>query len=142
MIRKKGFFLQVEGASIDKRAHAADPCGQIGETIAFDDAIRSGLEFARANSDTLVIVTADHAHVSQIIPTVRGNPADRRGMFSQLITKDGVPMTVSYGSGPPGTGTEHTGTQVRILSGTKRGTSDGTDGSDGTLSHHGTGPRN
>jgi alkaline phosphatase len=32
----KGFFLQVEGASIDKRDHAQDPCGQIGETVAFD----------------------------------------------------------------------------------------------------------
>ena len=34
-----GFFLQVEGASIDKRDHAANPCQQIGETIAFDKAI-------------------------------------------------------------------------------------------------------
>src|SRR5579871_4544772 len=34
-----GFFLQVEGASIDKQDHAANPCGQIGETIAFDRAI-------------------------------------------------------------------------------------------------------
>src|SRR6476620_5572178 len=31
----KGFFLQVEGASIDKQDHAASACGQIGETIAF-----------------------------------------------------------------------------------------------------------
>src|SRR6185295_14610258 len=34
-----GFFLQVEGASIDKQAHDANPCGQIGETIAFDRAV-------------------------------------------------------------------------------------------------------
>jgi alkaline phosphatase len=37
--RSNGFFLQVEGASIDKRDHAANPCQQIGETIAFDKAI-------------------------------------------------------------------------------------------------------
>lgn len=30
--RGKGFFLQVEGPSIDKQDHAADPCAQIGET--------------------------------------------------------------------------------------------------------------
>src|SRR5262245_44793940 len=30
--RRKGFFLQVEGASIDKQDHAENPCGQIGET--------------------------------------------------------------------------------------------------------------
>ena len=34
-----GFTLQVEGASIDKRDHAADICGQIGETLEFDNAI-------------------------------------------------------------------------------------------------------
>src|SRR5262249_4982323 len=33
---KKGFFLQVEGASIDKQDHATNACGQIGETVAFD----------------------------------------------------------------------------------------------------------
>jgi alkaline phosphatase len=29
---RPGFFLQVEGASIDKQDHAENPCGQIGET--------------------------------------------------------------------------------------------------------------
>ncbi|MFZ2273700.1 alkaline phosphatase, partial [Corynebacterium variabile] len=34
--KKNGFFLQVEGASIDKEDHAANPCGQIGETVDLD----------------------------------------------------------------------------------------------------------
>lgn len=38
--RKDGFFLQVEGASIDKQDHAANPCGQIGETV---DELEPGL---------------------------------------------------------------------------------------------------
>jgi alkaline phosphatase len=42
----KGFFLQVEGASIDKQDHAADACGQIGETIDFDEAVQVALDFA------------------------------------------------------------------------------------------------
>jgi alkaline phosphatase len=29
-VSRNGFFLQVEGASIDKQDHAANPCGQIG----------------------------------------------------------------------------------------------------------------
>ena len=37
----KGFFLQVEGASIDKQDHAANACGQIGETV---DLAREGLQ--------------------------------------------------------------------------------------------------
>ncbi|MES1255333.1 MAG: alkaline phosphatase, partial [Acidobacteriota bacterium] len=90
-----GFFLQVEGASIDKQDHSANPCGQIGETVAFDRAIRVGLDFAAAHPDTLIIVTADHAHASQIvpIPTDADHPA---GLVSVLMTPANVPMAVSY----------------------------------------------
>ena len=42
---EKGFFLQVEGASIDKQDHAANPCGQIGETVDLDEAVQKALEF-------------------------------------------------------------------------------------------------
>ncbi|WP_425394074.1 alkaline phosphatase [Actinokineospora inagensis] len=106
----KGFFLQVEGASIDKQDHAANPCGQIGETVGFDDAIAVGLAFARTHGDTLVIVTADHGHTSQIIP----NGAKSPGLTATLITHDGVPMTVNYATAPAGGSQEHTGTEVRI----------------------------
>jgi alkaline phosphatase len=61
----KGFFLQVEGASIDKRDHAADPCGQIGETVDFDEAVQKALEFAKKDGNTLVVATADHGHSSR-----------------------------------------------------------------------------
>ena len=65
---EKGFFLQVEGASIDKQDHAANPCGQIGgETVDLDEAVQRALEFAKKEGNTLVIVTADHAHASQIV---------------------------------------------------------------------------
>ncbi len=38
--RDKGFFLQIEGASIDKQDHAADPAGQIGVTVEFGAAVK------------------------------------------------------------------------------------------------------
>lgn len=41
----KGFFLQVEGASIDKQDHAANPCGQIGETVDLDEATKVALDY-------------------------------------------------------------------------------------------------
>ena len=44
---RKGFFLQVEGASIDKQDHATNACGQIGETVAFDNAIGVALDYQR-----------------------------------------------------------------------------------------------
>jgi len=108
-----GFFLQIEGASIDKRNHAADPCGQIGETVAFDAAVAVALEFAARHPDTMVIVTGDHAHSSQIIPAPE--PADHSpGVFSTLLTADGAPMTVHYATNVPGRSQEHTGTQIRV----------------------------
>lgn len=57
---KKGFYLQVEGALIDKRSHANDAAQTLGEMKAFDDAVKVATEFAARDKNTLVIVTADH----------------------------------------------------------------------------------
>ena len=108
-----GFFLQIEGASIDKEDHAANPCGQIGETIGFDRAIKIGMDFARKHPDTLLVVSADHGHTSQIVstPTDLDHPL---GPISVLLTHDGAPMTLSYGTNAYHRSMDHTGTQVRI----------------------------
>jgi alkaline phosphatase/streptomycin-6-phosphatase len=106
----KGFFLQVESASIDKRNHAAQPCEQIGETVNFDNAVRVALNFAKANPKTLIIVTGDHAHTSQITD----DDATPAGFTSRLITNEGVPMTVTYGTGNTPDGQRHTGSQIRV----------------------------
>ncbi|MDE1999207.1 MAG: alkaline phosphatase, partial [Burkholderiales bacterium] len=57
---RNGFFLMVEGASIDKQAHLMDSDRWIVETIEFDKAIEKAKEFAESHPDTIVIVTADH----------------------------------------------------------------------------------
>lgn len=105
----KGFFLQVEGASIDKQDHAANPCGQIGETVDMDEAVQAALEFARADGHTLVIVTADHAHTSLIV----GNGSRAPGLTAALNTREGGVMTVHYGTAEEGS-QGHTGGQLRI----------------------------
>ncbi|PKP93730.1 MAG: alkaline phosphatase [Alphaproteobacteria bacterium HGW-Alphaproteobacteria-16] len=105
----KGFFLQVEGASIDKQDHAANPCGQIGETVDLDEAVQAALEFARADGNTLVIVTADHTHTSMII----GNGGRAPGLTAALNTRDGAIMTVHYGTAEEGS-QGHTGGQLRV----------------------------
>jgi len=105
----KGFFLQVEGASIDKQDHAADACGQIGETIDFDEAVQSALAFAKKDGNTLVIATADHAHSSQIVDSTPPT-----SLSTALRTADGTTMKVSYGTAGAGSSQQHTGTQVRI----------------------------
>lgn len=106
---ENGFFLQVEGASIDKRNHAADPCGQIGETIAFDDAVAAGMDFAEDNPETLVVVTGDHAHSSQIVTAGAETP----GKTATLVTNEGAEMTIHYGTNNEGS-QSHTGTQLRL----------------------------
>ncbi len=106
--KKNGFFLQVESASIDKKDHAADACGQIGETEQLDEAVQEALKFAKKDGHTLVIVTADHAHTSQIVD---GNTP---GLTAKLATKDGAEMIVAYGTAAAGGSQQHTGSQLRV----------------------------
>ena len=108
---KKGFFLQIEGASIDKQDHAANPCGQIGETVAFDAAIKRVLAYQKAPPDTLVVVTADHGHTSQIVETAT------LGYTATVITHDNANMTISYATAEITGSQQHTGTEVRIAAG-------------------------
>ena len=57
---KKGFFLMIEGSQIDWGGHENNSEYVSSEMIDFDKAIGVVLEFAKANGNTLVIVTADH----------------------------------------------------------------------------------
>ncbi|WP_093961211.1 alkaline phosphatase [Bifidobacterium vansinderenii] len=128
--KDNGYFLQVEGASIDKQDHNANACGQIGETDDLDKAISAALGKIDL-SDTLVIVTADHAHTSQI---VESQPI--YALSTVLKNRDGSKTTISYGTSEEdlyGNGSDtsndvegkadpskaqgnmsHTGTQLRI----------------------------
>jgi alkaline phosphatase len=105
----KGFFLQVEGASIDKRDHAADACGQIGETLDLDEAVQVALAYAKKDKNTLVLVTADHAHTSQIVDSTPPT-----SLSTALTTADGTVMKLSYGTAAAGGSQQHTGTQLRL----------------------------
>ncbi|WP_445151888.1 alkaline phosphatase [Baekduia sp. Peel2402] len=97
----KGFFLQVEGASIDKRDHAADACGQIGETLEMDRALGVALDYQASHPDTLVVVTADHSHTSQIVAEDADSSATTglpTGYSSNVLTKDGQTLSLTYGT--------------------------------------------
>ena len=69
----EGFFLMVEGASIDKMSHPMDWDRALFETIEFDQAIGVGLAFLKNNPDTLIVVTGDHTHGVSIIGTIDDN---------------------------------------------------------------------
>ena len=63
-----GFFLMVEGANIDKWSHTSNEADNYANKVAnaaeavieFDNAIRTAVEFAREDGNTLVVITADH----------------------------------------------------------------------------------
>lgn len=58
-----GFSLMVEGGAIDWAGHANDSARNIEETLAFNDAVDTVVDWVEENSswkETLVVVTADH----------------------------------------------------------------------------------
>lgn len=120
----RGFFLQVEGASIDKQDHATNACGQLGETVAFDQAIGAALDYQRWHPDTLVVVTADHSHTSQIVSEDAEGSGLPTGYSTNLLTKDGQTLSLTYGTagygGPglppktPPASQQHTGAAVPV----------------------------
>ncbi|WP_026161609.1 alkaline phosphatase [Porphyromonas somerae] len=57
-----GFFLLVEGSKVDWAAHANDPVAMATEFLAFDRAVQVALDFAKADGNTIVVVTADHGN--------------------------------------------------------------------------------
>jgi alkaline phosphatase len=121
---RRGFFLQVEGASIDKQDHATNACGQLGETVAFDRAIGVALDYQRHHPDTLIVVTADHSHTSQIVGEDASGSGVPTGYSTNLTTKDGQTLSLTYGTagyGGPGAAPvaappsqQHTGAVVPV----------------------------
>lgn len=68
---ENGFYLQVEGASVDKQIHPLDWERAIADLIEFDQAIAAAVEWAAENApDTLIVVTADHGHGFDVYGTV------------------------------------------------------------------------
>ena len=65
----KGFFLMVEGASIDKSEHPLDGPRAVYDTIELDQAVGIAKEWAKDRDDTLIVVTADHNHAMSIAGT-------------------------------------------------------------------------
>ncbi len=57
---EEGFFLMVEGAHIDKHSHSNDEDKMVVALREFDKAVEKALEFAEADGETLIVITADH----------------------------------------------------------------------------------
>uniref|UniRef100_A0A1B0CIB1 alkaline phosphatase n=1 Tax=Lutzomyia longipalpis TaxID=7200 RepID=A0A1B0CIB1_LUTLO len=95
---KNGFFLFVEGGKIDLAHHDNLARTAVGEATELHKAVKAAREML-SEEDTLIVVTADHAHAMDIsgYPT-RGN--DIFGEVDRDVAKDGMPyMTLSYTTG-------------------------------------------
>ena len=94
----RGFVLLIEGGRID-HAHHKNMAGMaLRETISFDNAIEESMKLINKN-ETLVIVTADHAHTL----TINGYPDRGNSIFgfSNDNDTDNKPFTtLMYGNGP------------------------------------------
>jgi len=112
-----GFVLMIESASIDKQSHYRRPCGQIGEVSQLLDAVHVALDFLDSNSDTLVLVTADHGHAAHLISDISGlaflNYATP-GRFARVQTPEGSVMGINYASNDSPLWDEHSGVQIPI----------------------------
>ena len=117
-----GFFLMVESASIDKQAHAGNPCGEIGEIRALDSAVRAAVDYQGRHPNTLIAVASDHGQAAQIIawPSLfasrdgAGRPQYPPGKLALVRTPQQGTMAVSYGTNV-GNLEEHTGTQIPVF---------------------------
>ncbi|SHO57065.1 alkaline phosphatase [Vibrio quintilis] len=119
---KDGYILMVEAGRIDHAHHAGNAARALADTVAYDDAIKAALEKTN-QKDTLIIVTADHAHT--LISngySDRGNPilglSKKNGKYS--LDKYGKRYTtLSYGNGPgavkKAAGSRHNPTQAEVL---------------------------
>jgi len=100
----KGYFLMIEGGKIDQAHHNGKAVRALSETLAFDKAVEKVLGLVDLK-DTLVIVTADHAHTFSM-GGYTGREVDITGV---VIEADGTVdhgeddktfTVLSYGNGP------------------------------------------
>jgi alkaline phosphatase len=104
----EGYVLLVEGARIDHAHHDGNAFRALGDTIALSEAVATAAAMTSAD-DTLVLVTADHAHTLSFVGyPVRGNPIlglvreeDGDGHVAPALDANGLPYTtLVYANGP------------------------------------------
>jgi len=84
---KRGFFLMIEGGSIDSAAHSNESGRMIEEEIDFADAVHAVIDWVDANSswdDTLLIVTADH-ETGYLTGPGSGPSADGKPVWNPIV---------------------------------------------------------
>ncbi len=89
---EEGFFLMIEGAHIDKHSHSNEDANMTEALQEFDETIEYVLNYAKADGETLVVITADH-ETGAIVANSDGTYSFTSGSHSDA----NVPVLV-YGS--------------------------------------------
>jgi alkaline phosphatase len=87
--------------------------------------VHVAIEYQRTHPDTLIVVTADHAHTSQIVGEDSNGANAPTGWSDNLVTKDGQTLRITYGTvggtappaSPAALSQQHTGSVVPIWGG-------------------------
>jgi alkaline phosphatase len=112
------FVLMIESASIDKQSHVRQPCGHIGELGQLDEAVALALAYSERHPETLVLVTADHAHIAHIIfePNFLASTGfSSPGHVARVNTPEGGTIRINYAGTDFPVQDGHSGAQVPLL---------------------------
>lgn len=106
----QGFVLLVEGGRIDHAHHSGNAYRALTDAIAMSEAVAVAARMTSAD-DTLILVTADHAHTmtfagypvrgNAILGKVRGSSGEDGGAGKYATDATGLPYTtLGYANGP------------------------------------------
>ena len=65
---ENGFFLMVEGSRVDGAGHGNNSLAMVGDFLAFDEAFKIAIDYAKDRNDTIVIACPDHDTGGMILP--------------------------------------------------------------------------
>lgn len=82
---QKGFFLFVEASKVDWASHANDPIGVISDSVAYAEAIKVALDFAKKDGNTLILCFADHSNGGMSIGSKKIDKTYSSTSYGQLI---------------------------------------------------------
>jgi alkaline phosphatase len=105
-----GFFLMVEGGQIDFAGHDNDKVGVALETVEFDKAVALAVDYVEENSDTILIVTADHEcgglavighDLSGVLPEDLSSETEKRTLRTERAQNVSTTWSSTYHTAAP-----------------------------------------